>query len=92
MAKAAELLPKVRFCRDPFQAAARAEAVVLLIEWNEFKHVHLRRVRDLMAGPVFVDGCNVYDPAQMVALGFDYHSVGRPLPNGEQFNGYQHSA
>ena len=64
-----------------------ADAVVLLTEWNEFKHLDLGQVYRLMARPLFVDGRNVYDPAEMRALGFEYHGVGRGAPVGELVNG-----
>ena len=87
MTKAAEILPKVSFCTDAYEVANGADAVVLITEWNEFKHLDLRRVRDVMAGRVFVDGRNVYDPAEMAALGFEYYGVGRPSPSPDQLNG-----
>ena len=92
MAKAAELLPKIRFCSDAYEVAAGADALVLLTEWNEFKHLDLPRVRGLMAGRVFVDGRNVYDPAEMSALSFEYYGVGRPAPSSDQLNGARRSS
>jgi UDPglucose 6-dehydrogenase len=37
-------------------------------------------MRQLLAGPVFVDLRNVYKPADMKEAGFRYHSIGRPVP------------
>ena len=80
MAKAAALLPGVTLCRDAYEAAAGCDAVVLVTDWNEFKELDLRRLRAAMAGPLLVDGRNVYEPARMTALGFVYAGVGRCLP------------
>jgi UDPglucose 6-dehydrogenase len=77
MEKAADLLPGVTFSQDAYEAARGADAVVLLTEWNEFKQLDLRRLRDEMARPNFVDGRNVYDPSTMAAAGFTYLSIGR---------------
>jgi UDPglucose 6-dehydrogenase len=77
MEKANELLPGVRFCRDAYETVRGVDAVVLLTSWNEFKQLDLVKIRDSMRRPLFVDGRNVYDPAEMAALGFDYHSIGR---------------
>jgi UDPglucose 6-dehydrogenase len=87
MSKAESLLPDVQFCRDAYEAATGADALVLLTEWNEFKQLDLRRVRDVMARPVFVDGRNIYDPGDMAALGFDYRSIGRRAVDADQVNG-----
>jgi UDPglucose 6-dehydrogenase len=77
----------VRFCRDAYEAADGADALVLLTEWNEFKHLDLARIRASMARPIVVDGRNVYDPDEMQALGFHYQGIGRGTPNGENVHG-----
>jgi UDPglucose 6-dehydrogenase len=37
----------------------------------------LERIRSLMRQPVLFDGRNIYDPRDMVQLGFHYRGVGR---------------
>ena len=64
--------------RDPYECAAGADALALVTEWNEFKHLDLVRLRNLMRQPIIVDGRNVYDPATIRAAGFKYVSFGRP--------------
>jgi UDPglucose 6-dehydrogenase len=53
------------------------DALVLMTEWNEFKHLDLARLRGLMRTPVIVDGRNVYEPQPMWEAGFLYRGVGR---------------
>jgi len=77
MDKAKELLPSVEFCADAYAAAKDADALILCTEWDEFRQLDLPRLRSLMAQPIVLDGRNVFDPAQMKALGFTYKSVGR---------------
>jgi UDPglucose 6-dehydrogenase len=79
MDQARPLLPgAVVYCRDALGAAAGADALVLITEWNEFRALSPVRLRDAMRGRVLVDLRNVYDPVAMRQSGFDYHSVGRP--------------
>ena len=74
------LLPDgIIYCRDALDAAAGADALVLITEWNEFRAIAPSRLRDAMTGDVLVDLRNVYDPAAMRAAGFNYHGIGRPL-------------
>jgi UDPglucose 6-dehydrogenase len=64
-------------CRDEYDAATGADAVVILTEWNQFRHLDLPRLRTLMRGAYFFDFRNVYEPKDMAALGFVYEGVGR---------------
>ena len=72
------LLPGVRWCADAYEAAAEADAVVLVTEWNEFRALDLGRLRQSMRGNGFADLRNVYDPEDAAAAGFRYVCVGRP--------------
>ena len=76
------ILPRVILCQDAYEAAKDADALVIVTEWNEFKRLDMRRVRDALRLPVIVDGRNLYDPVQMKALGFTYWSVGRAVAHG----------
>jgi UDPglucose 6-dehydrogenase len=79
MQQAKPLLPRsVLYCRDAFDAAQGADALVLITEWNEFRALSPTRLRGAMRGSVLVDLRNVYDPVAMRQAGFDYHCVGRP--------------
>lgn len=82
MAQARSILPTVSYRDTPYAAADAADAVLLVTEWNEFKGLDLARVRDRMNQPVFLDGRNLYDPAEMAGLGFTYRGIGIPAPDG----------
>jgi UDPglucose 6-dehydrogenase len=71
------VLPEIEFGEDAYNAARGADALVLATEWNQFRRLDLDRLRGLLKKPIFVDLRNVYDPAQMEAMGFDYCGVGR---------------
>ena len=80
MEQARPLLPDgITYCRDALDAAAGADALVLITEWNEFRAIAPDRLAGAMRGRVLVDLRNVYDPAAMRAAGFIYHGIGRPL-------------
>ena len=64
-------------CADEYEAAHGADAVVILTEWNQFRHLDLPRLRGLMSGRHFFDLRNVYEPKDMVEMGFIYSGVGR---------------
>jgi UDPglucose 6-dehydrogenase len=83
MEEAAKHLGDVLYCDGPYHAMDGADAAVLLTEWDEFRALDFRRARDLLKSPIFVDLRNVYRPAAMKELGFSYHSIGRPVGDGE---------
>jgi UDPglucose 6-dehydrogenase len=77
MAEARKLLPEVTTETDPYACIEGADALVILTEWDQFRALDLGRVRTILRKPVVVDLRNVYKPADMVARGFTYVSIGR---------------
>ena len=67
----------VDFCGDAYAAVDGADAVVLVTEWNEFKNLDLERVKSLLRRPLLIDGRNLYEPAMLTELGFEYIGVAR---------------
>lgn len=74
---ASRLLPKMELADNAYELAEGCDAMVVVTEWNEFKHLDLARIRDLMQGNVVIDGRNIYQPEQMTELGFHYRGIGR---------------
>jgi UDPglucose 6-dehydrogenase len=81
MHEAGQMLKDVQMCENTYQTLEGADAVAILTEWNEFRALDLARVKSLLKSPVFIDLRNVYEPATIVAAGFTYAGVGRPVPN-----------
>ncbi len=60
------------------EAANRAQALVLMTEWDRIVRSDWRAVARCMRPPRYVfDGRNALDPAEMDGLGFEYVGVGR---------------
>ncbi len=79
MDQARSLLPsEVAFCASAYEAAEKADVLVVVTEWNEFRALAPERLAQTMRGRTVVDLRNVFDPAAMAAAGFDYQSIGRP--------------
>jgi UDPglucose 6-dehydrogenase len=73
------LCPGVRLANSALEAVQDAEALVLATEWPDFGSVDLTEVRRRMHTPIVFDGRNLFDPATMRDLGFQYYAIGRPL-------------
>ncbi len=77
MTRARETLSDVIYCEDAYEAAKGSDALVIVTDWNEFKHLDMGRIKASMAQPVLVDGRNIYEPRRMEKLGFIYRGIGR---------------
>mgnify|MGYP000002681508 CR=1 FL=1 len=71
------LPPGIIYAATIEQAVADADAVVLLTEWNQYRGLDLKKLKEQMRGDVFVDLRNVYERNLMEASGFQYTCVGR---------------
>ena len=70
--------PYVNISSDPYEAAAEADAIIILTEWDEFKQMDYTRIYQSMRKPAFLfDGRNILDLNAMKALGYDAHGIGK---------------
>ena len=67
----------VELVEEPYAAAAGADALFLVTEWNEFRQPDWARLRSLMRAPVLFDGRNAWDAQKARAAGFTYLGIGR---------------
>jgi len=63
---------------DMYEVLDGADALVICTEWHEFRRPNLKTVHELLGTPLIFDGRNLYEPARMAEMGFDYRSIGRP--------------
>jgi UDPglucose 6-dehydrogenase len=68
----------VQYCKDLYSAAKGADCLLIMTEWNEFRKADMKKVKALLNQPVIVDGRNLFDPVEMLKLGFTYRCIGRP--------------
>jgi len=68
---------RVEFAASSYEALRDADALAVLTDWNEYRHPDFERIRTLLRRPLVVDGRNLYAPAKMQQLGFEYYSIGR---------------
>mgnify|MGYP001186459034 FL=1 len=78
MTEASHLLNDIEFASNAYDAAAGADALVIVTEWDQFRALDLDRIKAALKGNVVVDLRNIYSPEDMAAKGFAYTSIGRP--------------
>src|SRR6266487_907644 len=70
-------MESVIFCKNAYEVAENADALVIVTEWNEFKSLDMHQIKNAMHHPVLIDGRNVYEASEMKRLGFTYRGIGR---------------
>jgi UDPglucose 6-dehydrogenase len=80
MPQAKKVLENVTFCRDAYDCAKGAHALVIVTEWEQFRALDLKEMASIMASSVIVDLRNIYSPEEVTRNGFHYCGIGRPKP------------
>ncbi|HEX4426659.1 MAG TPA: UDP-glucose/GDP-mannose dehydrogenase family protein [Terriglobales bacterium] len=83
--KARELLPAITYCKDPYEAAQSADAILIVTEWDEFRTIDWARLANVVERPLILDGRNMFKGPDVAVHGFQYVSIGRlpGVPNPE---------
>lgn len=69
---------RVKYVSTSYDVLGGADALLVITEWNQFREPDFDKMKELMKAPVIFDGRNIFNPKKMRAMGFDYHSIGRP--------------
>jgi UDPglucose 6-dehydrogenase len=77
MEETAQVISNIQYAEDEYEAVKNADALVIVTEWNQFRALDMKRIRDLMKAPRIADLRNIYEPEDLRELGFDYVGVGR---------------
>jgi UDPglucose 6-dehydrogenase len=72
-----QLLDNLTFVSEEMEAAAGADALVIVTEWKVFKSPDFDSLKALLKAPVIFDGRNLYEPESMSEQGIEYHAIGR---------------
>ena len=68
---------RIQYAETNYDALSGADALVIVTDWNEYRHPDFARIKESLKTPIVVDGRNLYDPRKMKSLGFTYASIGR---------------
>lgn len=68
---------RIKLFEQNYEALAGAHGLALLTEWHQFRRPNFKRIQETLQEKVLFDGRNVWDPAEVRALGFTYYGIGR---------------
>lgn len=77
MKEMTKVFDDLHYCASMYEAIENTDAVVVMTEWDEFKHIDLLKVRTLMRGNVIVDARNLLNTSELKAAGFEFAQIGR---------------
>jgi len=73
-----DVLDKVMFVEDPYEAAKDAHAILLCTEWRQFAELDWKKVYNLMSKPALIfDGRNILNGDELTKIGFEFMSIGK---------------
>jgi UDPglucose 6-dehydrogenase len=68
---------KVEIVSTAVAALEGADALAVITEWQEFRSPDFAALKAKLKTPAIFDGRNLYDPAVLKRLGFEYYAIGR---------------
>ena len=68
---------QVTLTEHQYDALDGVAALALVTEWKPFRYPDFGVVKKRMKQPIIFDGRNLYDPAELRILGFEYFGMGR---------------
>lgn len=69
---------EIQWFNETYEAVENSDALIILTEWNQFRALNLEKIKNLLKEPVLIDFRNIYNPKEMIEMGFKYYSLGRP--------------
>lgn len=70
-------IKNIEYGKTPYDVIEGADCLAIVTEWDEFRQLDFKKIKELMRHPNIVDGRNIYEPQEMKSFGFNYMGVGR---------------
>ena len=75
----AEFYPQITYCKTWEEAVKDTDAVAVMTEWNEFRTMDAKTLKNLMKSPIILDTRNILSRKELQKNGFSFDNVGRPM-------------
>jgi len=67
----------VTYCNSKYETLKKADAMILLTEWKEFRSPDFEELKTQLKSPIIFDGRNQYKHTYLEDMGFEYHQIGK---------------
>ena len=68
---------RISYCTSPEEVANGSSALIILTEWDEFRSLNLKELKNRMIDNKIFDGRNIYEPEIVKEEGLEYYGIGR---------------
>ena len=75
----AEFYPQITYCKTWEEAVKDTDAVAVMTEWNEFRTMDAKTLKNLIKSPIILDTRNILSRKELQKNGFSFDNVGRPM-------------
>jgi UDPglucose 6-dehydrogenase len=79
MDNARGVIEGIEYASSVYSCLDRADAMVLVTEWDMFRALDITNIKRLLKQPIVVDLRNVYRPEEMQQAGITYFGIGRAI-------------
>jgi UDPglucose 6-dehydrogenase len=77
LADTSEWLNRISYAESPIDAAASADALIIVTEWKAFRSPDFDSLKSSLKQPIIFDGRNLYEPETCKNAGIEYFGIGR---------------
>ena len=67
----------ITYLESKYAVLKKADALILLTEWKEFRSPDFEEIRTQLVAPVIFDGRNQYNAFHLEEKGFEYYQIGK---------------
>jgi UDPglucose 6-dehydrogenase len=68
---------KISYAKNAYEALKKADCLLLLTEWNEFRNPDFDKIKSILKTPIIIDGRNQYDKKALKSIGIEYICMGK---------------
>ncbi len=79
----------IDYMDEMYSAMEGADALFLLTEWDDFRHLDLAKTKAQLREPVIFDGRNLLDKDELESEGITYYAIGKRT-NGGDYSQFDH--
>lgn len=72
-----KIFPDILYCNSPYEAANGSDAMIIMTDWDEFKHIDFIRMKNIMRSPIVIDARNIINPELLKQHGFFCDAIGQ---------------